>query len=148
MHVLAPAVLLDAPPVLDRPLDAVDVLVLNTLAEESGARPVTLRALTGDAPAVLSVSMTAAWAIRNPEEAEQVLLGELAPCLVTRLVGACGEAWLPEAEVVVDLALTLRLEELASLPVAVLAGRTGVDGRDVTDLLAPAVHHPQTVWLV
>jgi hypothetical protein len=148
MNVLAPAVLRDAPAVLGRDLDALDVLVLNALGEMSGATPVSLRDLAGDASAVLSVSMTALWADRNPEQAERALLGALAPRLVIQLVGICGDAWRAEAETVVDVALASRLEELASLPVAIRAGGIGVDGREAADLLAPAVQHPQAVWLV
>jgi hypothetical protein len=148
MNVLAPAALLDAPSVLGRVLDAVDVLVLNTLGELSGATPVSLCDFAGGASAVLSACMTAVWAGRNPDQAEQSLLGVLAPRLVTQLVEVCGEDWRPEAEAVVDLALVSRLEELASLPLALRTGSSGVDDREAADLLAPAVQHPQAAWLV
>ena len=148
MNVLAPAVHLDAPALLGRGLDAVDVAVVNALGEHCGAAPVRLCDLTGDALAVLSVSITAAWADQNIEQAEQVLLGTLAPLLVAQLVDACGDAWRAEAETVVDLVLACRLEELASLPVAMRAGGIGVDSAALVDLLAPVVQHPQTVWLV
>jgi hypothetical protein len=148
MNVLAPAVMLDAPAVLGRDLDVVDVLVLDTLAARSGATPVHLTDFAGDASAVLSVSMTAAWAAQNPEDAEQVLLGVLAPRLVAQLVVGYGEHWRPEAEAVVDLTLASRLEELGSLPVAMLAGSTGVDAREPAELLAAVVQHPQAAWLV
>jgi hypothetical protein len=145
--VLAPGFSLDAPAVIARDLDAVDMLVLDALGNRSGATPVNLRDFDGDASAVLFVSMTAVWAGRNPEQAEQALLGTIAPRLVTQLVEVCGDAWRAEAEAVVDLVLASRLEELPSLPVAIRGG-IGVDPREVVDLLAPAVQHPQTVWLV
>ena len=148
MNVLAPAVMLDAPAVLGRDLDAVDVLVVNALGETSGGTPVSLGNLLGEPSAVLSVSMTALWASRNPDVAEQVLLGFLAPRLVTQLVEVCGEAWRAEAETVVDLVLATRLEELSGLPLAMCAGGVRLDGRDAAELLAPAVQHPQAVWLV
>lgn len=148
MNVLAPAVLLDAPSVLARNLDLVDVLVLNTLGALSGATPVDLADLAGDLSAVLSVSMTAAWADRNTAEAEEALLGALAPRLVTEIVADYGEHWRPEAEAVVDLTLASRLEELGSLPLAMMAGSTRVDEREPADLLAAVVQHPQAVWLV
>jgi hypothetical protein len=148
MNVLAPAVLLDAPALLGRGLDAVDVAVVNALGEPSGAAPVRLCDLAGDASAVLSVSITGVWAGRNPEQAEQVLLGGLAPRLVAELVVACGEAWRAEAEAVVDLVLVSRLEELASLPMAMRAGGIRVHADAIPDLLAPVVQHPQAVWLV
>ena len=148
MDVLTPVVLLDAPAVLGRDLDAVDVLVLNALGEHCGAMSVTLADLAGEPSALLSVSMTALWASRNPERAEQALLGALAPRLVSELVEVCGDAWRAEAEAVVDLALAARLEELAWLPLALRAGGVGADRREPADLLAPAVQHPQTAWLV
>jgi len=148
MYVLLPAGRLDAPAVLGRDLDAVDVLVLNTLGESSGATPVSLCDFAGDASAVLSVAITAVWAQRNAEQAEQALLGGLAPLLVTQLIELCGDAWRAEAETVVDLVLASRLEELASLPVAIRAGGIGVDRRAAADLLAPVAQHPQAVWLV
>ena len=148
MNVPARAVLLDAPALLGRDLDAVDVLVLNTLGELSGAAPVSLHDLTADATAVLSAAMTALWADRNPAQAEQTLLGALAPRLVAQLVEVCGDAWRAEAESVVDLALASRLDELVLLPVAMRAGGIGVDCRDAAEVLAPAVQHPQAVWLV
>jgi hypothetical protein len=143
-----PAVLLDAPAILDRDLDAVDVLVLNALSALSGATPVRLCDLAGGASAVLSAAMTALWAHRNPEQAEQALLGALAPRLVTQLVEVCGDTWRAEAESVVDLALASRLEELASLPVAMGAGGIGIDLHEAAEVLAPAVQHPQAIWLV
>jgi hypothetical protein len=148
MNVRAPAVLLDAPAILCRDLDAVDVLILNALGELSGATPVRLCDVTGGASAMLSAAMTALWADRNPEHAEQVLLGALAPRLVTQLVEVCGDAWRAEAESVVDLALASRLEELALLPVAMCAGGIGVDRHEAVEVLAPAVQHPQAAWLV
>ena len=148
MNVPARAALLDAAAILGRDLDAVDVLVLNALGELSGAAPVSLPDLTGDPSAVLSAAMTALWADRNPEQAEQALLGALAPRLVAQLVEICGDAWRAEAESVVDLALASRLDELASLPVAMRAGGTGVDYHEAAEVLAPAVQHPQAVWLV
>jgi hypothetical protein len=148
MNVLAPAVLLDTPVVLGRDLDAMDVLVLNALGEFSGAPPVSMSDLAGAPAALLSMSITAAWAGRNPERAERALLGALAARLVRQLVHVCGDAWHAEAEAVVDLALAARLDELPSLPMAVRAGGVGVDRREAADLLAPAVQHPQTVWLV
>jgi len=148
MYVLVPAGRLDAPAVLGRDLDAVDVLVLDTLGRSSGAPPVSLDDLAGDASAALSAAITAVWAQRNPEQAERALLGGLAPLLVARLVDVCGDAWRAEAETVVDLVLASRLEELASLPLAIRAGGIGVDRRAAADLLAPAVQHPQAVWLV
>jgi hypothetical protein len=148
MYVPVPAGRLDAPAVLGRDLDAVDVLVLNTLGRSSGVAPVSLYDFAGNASAVLSVAMTAVWAQRNPEQAERALLGGLAPRLVARLVEVCGDAWRAEAETVVDLVLVSRLEELASLPLAIRAGGIGVDRRTAADLLAPAVQHPQAVWLV
>ena len=148
MNVLAPAVLLDAPALLGRGLDAVDVAVVNALGERCGTAPVRLRDLAGNASAVLSVSITAVGADQNSEEAEQVLLGTLAPRLVADLVAACGEAWRAEAETVVDLVLASRLEELASLPMAMRAGCLRVDSDAIEDLLAPVVQHPQAVWLV
>src|SRR5262245_53511808 len=143
MNVLAPGVLLDAPAVLGRDLDAVDVAVVNALGERCGAAPVSLCDLAGQACAVLSVSITAVWASRNPELAEQVLLGSAAPGLVTRLVEVCGEDWCAEAEVVVDLVLVSRLEELAALPLAMRSGGHRVDHRDAAHLLAPVVQDPQ-----
>lgn len=148
MNVLASAARRDAPAILGRDLDAVDVLALNALGELSGATPVRLRDFAGDASAVLSVAMTALWADGNPEQAEQVLLGALAPRLVPQLVEVCGELWRAEVEAVVDLALASRLEELASFPVALLAGGVGIDCREAAELLVPAVQHPQAVWLV
>jgi hypothetical protein len=139
---------LDAPATLGRDLDAVDVLVLNALGDFRGATSVRLRDLAGDAAAVLSASMTAAWAGRNPERAEQALLGVLAPRLVARLVESCGEDWRAEAEAVVDLVLASRLEELKLLAVAMRTGGIGVDRSDAIDLFAAAVQHPQVVWLV
>ncbi len=148
MTVPPPAVMLDAPVVLDRDLDAVDVLVLNTLGEFSGAPAVSLRDLVGVPSAVLSASITAAWAGQNPEQAEQALLGAPAARLVRLLVHACGDAWHAEAEAVVDLALASRLEDLPALPVAIRVGGVGVDRRAAADLLAPVVQHPQAAWLV
>lgn len=148
MNVLAPAVLLDAPVVFGRGLDAMDVLVVNALGGLRGAARLNASEFSGDASAALSVSMTAVWARRHPEQAEEALLGDLAPHLVEDLVADCGEAWRAEAEAVVDLALASRLDELALLPVAMCAGGVAVDGRGVTALLAPAVWHPQAVWLV
>ncbi len=148
MNVPAPPVMLDTPAVLGRDLDAVDVLVLNALGELSGAPSVSLGDLAGDPSALLSVSITAAWAGRNPEQAEEALLGALAARLVRQLMHVCGDAWHAEAEAVVDLALASRLEEMPSLPIAIRAGGVGVDRREAADLLAPAVQHPHTVWLV
>jgi hypothetical protein len=48
----------------------------------------------------------------------------------------------------VDLALVSRLEELASLPVAMRAGGICIDCHDAAEVLAPAVQHPQAIWLV
>jgi hypothetical protein len=148
MYVLVPAGRLDAPAVLGRDLDAVDVLVLNTLGRSSSAAPVSLYDFVGNASAALSAALTLVWAQRNPDQAERALLGGLAPQLVAQLVEVCGDAWRAEAETVVDLVLASRLEELASLPLAVGAGGIGVDRRAAAELLAPAVQHPQAVWLV
>jgi hypothetical protein len=148
MNVLTHAVLLDAPALLGRHLDAVDVAVLNALGEHCGTAPVRLCDLAGNASVLLSVSITAVWADRNPEQAEKALLGGLAPQLVNQLVEVCGDAWRAEAEAVVDLVLAWRLEELASLPLAIRAGGNGVDSRAAADMLAPVVQHPQAVWLV
>ena len=84
----------------------------------------------------------------NAVKAEQALLGVLAPRLVARLVETCGEGWRAEAETVVDLVLASRLEELASLAVAMRAGGVGVDRSDAIDLFAATVQNPQAVWLV
>jgi hypothetical protein len=148
MNLLAPAVLRDAPALLARDLDAVDEAVVNVLGGRCGAAAVSLRDLAGDASAVLSVSIIAVWAGRNPEQAEEALLGALAPRLVSQVVAVCGDAWRAEAEAVVDLVLASRLEELGSLPMAMRAGSMGVDLHEATDLLAPVVQHPQAVWLV
>lgn len=145
---LTHAARLDAPATLGRDLDAVDVLVLNALGELSGAAAIRLRDLDGDPVAMLSASMTAGWAGRNAEQAEQALLGVLAPRLVARLVQTCGEDWRAEAETVVDLVLASRLEELPSLALAMRAGGVGVDRSDAIDLFAATVQNPQAVWLV
>jgi len=145
---LTPAARLDAPAALGRDLDTVDVLVLNALGELSGATAVRPSDLHGEPAAMLAASMTAAWAGRNPERAEQTLLAGLAPRLVARLVETCGEDWRAEAETVVDLVLVSRLEELASLAVAMRAGGVGVDRSDAIELFAATVQNPQAVWLV
>jgi hypothetical protein len=148
MNLLAPAVLRDAPALLGRELDAVDTAIVNALGEHCGAAPVRLGDLAGSATAVLSASIVAVWAERNTEQAEEALLGHLAPLLVSQVLEVCGDAWRAEAEAVVDLVLASRLEELGSLPMAMRAGSMGVDSHDVADLLAPVVQHPQAVWLV
>lgn len=133
-----------------RVLDLLDVLLANQMLRMVGVPRLHVRATASDRATVtaddeqVAVLRAVCWDTRP--EAMEVWLLELAPRLVAEVLELAGEAWAAEAELSVELALSLRADDVSDLADQLGDGPVGLDSaRSAAEVIAADVTDPVLV---
>lgn len=133
-----------------RVLDLLDVLLANQMLGMVGVAPLDVRATGTDRTTVfaddeqVAVLRAICWDTR-PQLMELWLL-QLAPRLVSEVLALVGEVWTAEAELSVELALSLRTDDVADLADQLFDGPVCLDSaRSAAEIIAADVTDPVLV---